>query len=231
MILSLALLALCGSTDAGIEKQWVTSFNWDLPQIETIVPIGNTLQAQGAPQKIFLAKTKMKLADAIDHYAERFIKLGYFIPPTVRKIEGFTLPRVVAFDSDTYTGYLVYGWPEPDGTTTLILGATDLRGKKEKPKEEPKSPVVFPGSKNVTKFNLEGARAIAFSAAATETEVISYYRTVLPTLGYTEREPGTFVKDNWALRVLARPEAKSKMLGVVVLEQPDNAMPEFPSGP
>jgi hypothetical protein len=221
-VFAMAIALRVFAVDGGLAPQheWKTSFNWDVPRLETIVPVGRALQVGQVPQKIFLARTKMNLADAIEHYAERFLRLGYFIPPKIRAIQGFTLPRVVAFDAETHTSFVVYGWPEADGTTSLVLGASDLSSVKQKRTEKTAEPsVIFPGATDVTQFNLEGTQAVAFSAKATQAELMSYYATVLPTLGYVEVAPGVFSKGPRVLRVLAKHTLNSSQVGVVILEQ------------
>jgi hypothetical protein len=110
-----------------------------------------------------------------------------------------------------------YGWPEPDGSTTLVLGGADLRHRKP---AKPGALPVFPGAKAPTSFDVEFSTALSFTAKATQEEVIDFYRAVLPSGGWKEREPGTFVKAGRAVRVLAKKQGEA--LSVVVLEQSDD---------
>ncbi|MFO0597254.1 MAG: hypothetical protein U0228_18215 [Myxococcaceae bacterium] len=221
-------VVLAAAVDGGVAAP-SAPFSWDVPGQVQLVPVGSRLERDGLPIAIFLAKSSWDLDRLLVHYAQRFADAGYFIPPRMGRLPGLKLPRVVALDDQKMVSFLVYGWPEPDGTTTLVLGASDLAHRK--PREANGLP-VFPAATRVTSFDIELARALSFTAKATEAEVIDFYRSVLPSDGWREREAGTFVKDGRAVRVLAR-AAKAlpaldggraaATLDVVVLEQNDAA--------
>jgi hypothetical protein len=218
VIFGVAVAVLVGAApDAGA----AAPFSWDVPGQLQLVPVGKQLEAGGLPMVIYLAKSSWELDRLLLHYAGRFAEAGYFIPPKMGRITGLKLPRVVALDDVKMVSFLVYGWPEPDGTTTLVLGAADLQHRK--PLKAGTLP-VFPGAKSPTRFDVELATALSFTAKATQEEVIDFYRTVLPAGGWVEREPGSFVKDGRVVRVLAKPPKQpGAELSVVVLEQSDEA--------
>lgn len=213
MISVVVMAALLGaSPDAGLP------FSWDVPGQLELVPVGKKLEGAGLPMVVFLARSSWDLDRLLLHYADRFAAAGYFIPPKMGRITGLKLPRVVALDDVRMVSFLVYGWPEPDGSTTLVLGGADLRHRKP---AKPGALPVFPGAKGPTTFDVEFATALSFTAKATQEEVIDFYRSVLPSGGWKEREPGTFVKAGRAVRVLAKQQGAA--LSVVVLEQADDA--------
>lgn len=211
-------LALAAAPDAGVPRV----FSWDVPAQLEAVPVGQGLEVKGLPLTIYAARSKWDLDALILHYAKRFAAAGFYLPMgRLRPLPGLKLPRVVALDVESKVSYLVYGWPEADGSTTLILGAADLGARK--PQGTGRFP-AFPGATAVTTFRLEFADATSFVAKATEAEVIDFYRSVLGAAGWKERAPGVFVQDGRAVRVLAKPEKALGTLGVVVLEQPDDAL-------
>lgn len=213
MISTLVVVALLGAApDAGAPP-----FSWDVPGQLQLVPVGQKLEGDGLPMVIFLAKSSWELDRLLLHYAGRFAAAGYFIPPKMGRITGLKLPRVVALDDVRMVSFLVYGWPEADGTTTLVLGAADLQHRKQ---GKGGSIPVFPGARSPTRFDIELATALSFTARATQDEVIDFYRAVLPSGGWKEREPGAFVKQGRVVRVLARKQGAE--LSVVVLEQSDD---------
>lgn len=221
MILGLVAAALLGaSTDAGP----AAPFSWDVPGQLQLVPVGKKLEGAGLPMVIYLAKSSWELDRLLLHYAGRFAEAGYFIPPKMGRITGLKLPRVVALDDVRMVSFLVYGWPEPDGSTTLVLGAADLQHRKPGGGRLP----VFPGARSPTSFDVELVTALSFTAKATQEEVIDFYRAVLPAGGWKEREPGSFVKEGRVVRVLAK--RKGAELSVVVLDQSDDA-PLSPRSP
>lgn len=214
MFAVVAAAMLSAAPDAG-----PAPFSWDVPGQVQLVPVGKQLEGGGLPMAVFLAKSTWELDRLLLHYAGRFAEAGYFIPPKMGRITGLKLPRVVALDDVRMVSFLVYGWPEPDGTTTLVLGAADLKNRK---KAQGGVLPVFPGAKSPTTFNVELATAVSFTAKATQEEVIDFYRSVLPSGGWKEREPGAFVKEGRVVRVLAKKQKLSTELSVVVLEQSDD---------
>ncbi len=213
MFAVVAAALLSAAPDAGSAP-----FSWDVPGQVQLVPVGKQLEGGGLPMAVFLAKSTWELDRLLLHYAARFAEAGYFIPPKMGRIKGLKLPRVVALDDVRMVSFLVYGWPEADGTTTLVLGAADLKNRKQ---AQGGVLPVFPGAKSPTTFNVELATAVSFTAKATQEEVIDFYRSVLPSGGWKEREPGTFVKEGRVVRVLAKKQKLSTELSVVVLEQSD----------
>ncbi|MGV3623116.1 MAG: hypothetical protein ACO1OB_20015, partial [Archangium sp.] len=220
----LLALALAAAPDAGVKP--APPFEWDVPGLLEAVPIGQKMERGGLPLKMFLAHSSWELDRLLIHYTARFADAGYFIPARMGRLPGLKLPRLVALDDTNMMSFLVYGWPEKDGSTTLVLGAADLGHRK--PASANGLP-IFPGATGATRFNLEDATALSFRATATQDEVIDFYRSVLPSGGWKEREPGTFVHEGRAVRVLARKQGKA--LSVVVLEQRDDGPEERPVDP
>ncbi|MBL8909967.1 MAG: hypothetical protein JNM17_04595 [Archangium sp.] len=214
---AVAVVLSAAPPDAGT----VAPFAWDVPGQTRIVPVGNQLERNGLPMVIYLANSTWELDALLLHYAARFTEAGYFIPPKMGRIPGLKLPRLVALDDTRMISFLVYGWPEPDGTTTLVLGAGDLAHRK--PITTSTGLPLFPAAKNVTSFNIELATALSFSVKGSEAEVIDFYRSVLPSGGWKEREPGAFVKDGRVVRVLSKKTKTPGELSIVVLEQSDQA--------
>ncbi len=214
----LLLLAQAPVSDAGVAHAVPREppFHFEVPQRLAWTDVGQKIGVGGMPIRIWAARSKLKLQDLLQGYVDQFEREGYYLPKNV-KLEGLDLPKVVALDVKGGWSYLVWGFPEGDGTTTLIMGAGDVKAR---PKVAPKGELpVFPGAKSPVVSNVEAANMLAFTTTATEAEVIDYYRQVLPAGGFTEREPGTFVKDARKVRVLAKPQKQG--LSVVVLEQAD----------
>lgn len=208
----LVAVLLSAAPDAGAAPP----FSWDVPGQLTLVRAGKTLDSGGLPIVVFAARSKWKLRDLLTHYARRFADAGFYLPKAVR-MPGFDAPRVVALDPMTMVSFLVYGWAEPDGTTTLMLGAADLGHRK--PATQSGLP-VFPAATHVTTFNVEQGTAVSFNAKGTEAEVLDFYRSVLPTGGWREREAGIFVRESRAVKVLTKSQGAE--LSVMVLESYDD---------
>ena len=100
------------------------------------------------------------------------------------------------------------------------MGAADLKGRKSsKPITGGFPAPLFPGAKASFSSNVEFARTLSFKTNSSETEVIDFYRQTLPAGGWTEREPGSFVREGRLLRMLAKPDGKG--LRVVLVEEAD----------
>ncbi len=195
------------------------AFEWDVPGLVSWAEVGEQIQANGMPMKIFIARSKWKPLPLLRQYQERFSKEGLYVPPVPLDLTGLALPRVTALDTVSLWSYLVYAWPEKDGTTTLVMGAADLKGRQAGQIAGGFPAPVFPGSKATFASNVEFARTLSFLAPATESEVVDFYRQTLPSGGWKERERGSFVKDGRLIRMLGRPEGKATR--VVLVEEAD----------
>lgn len=195
------------------------AFDWDVPEPVSWAEVGEQLQANGMPMKIFIARSKWKPVALLNHYQKRFRAEGFYLPPIPLRLEGLKLPRVTALDTLSLWSYLVYAFPEPDGTTTLVMGAADLKGRTTTKLATGFPAPVFPGSKATFASNVEFARTLSFTTAAKEEEVIDFYRQTLPSGGWKERERGSFVRDGRLLRMLGKAEGAG--LRVVLVEEAD----------
>lgn len=195
------------------------AFDWDVPEVVAWAEVGEKLQANGMPMKIFVARSKWKPAALLTHYQKRFSQAGFYLPWVPLKLEGLKLPRVTALDTLSLWSYLVYVFPEPDGTTTLVMGAADLKGRAAAKLSTGFPAPVFPGAKATFASNVEFARTLSFSTVAKEAEVIDFYRQTLPAGGWKERERGSFVRDGRLLRILGKEEGAT--MRVVLVEEAD----------
>lgn len=197
-------------------------FDWNVPKVVQWAEVGEQMQTNGLPLKVFVARSQLKPAELLEHYAARFNAEGFFIPPKPLKLKGLELPRLTALDTKSWWSYLVYVWPEADGTTTLILGAADLRGRKPKAERARNELPVFPGAKAPFTSHVEFAQLLTFHTAAKDSEVIDFYRSTLPAGGWVEKEKGSgvFVRDGRRLQVLAK-DHKGGGLDITVFDEPD----------
>jgi hypothetical protein len=196
-----------------------SAFDWDVPEAVAWAEVGEQIQANGMAMKIFVARSKWKPLPLLTHYQKRFEGAGFYLPHVPLKLEGLKLPRVTALDTVTLWSYLIYVFPEPDGTTTLVMGAADLKGRQAGRVAGGFPAPVFPGARATFASNVEFARTLSFLTGAKEDEVIDFYRQTLPSGGWKERERGSFVREGRLLRMLGRPEGKE--LRIVLVEEAD----------
>ena len=204
----------------------VLAFDWDVPEVVAWAEVGEKIQANGMPMKIFVARSKLKPRELLENYQKRFRTAGFYVPPVALKIAGLKLPRVTALDTISLWSYLVYVFPEPDGTTTLVMGAADLKGRQAGKISGGFPAPAFPGSTAPFASNVEFARTLSFSTTAKEEEVVDFYRQTLPSGGWKERERGSFVREGRLLRLLSKGEGKD--VRIVLVEEADLAPLEIP---
>ncbi len=202
------------------------AFDWNVPEPLSWAEVGEQLQANGMAMKIFVARSKWKPVALLNHYQKRFYAEGFYVPDVPLRLPGLKLPRVTALDTLTLWSYLVYVFPEPDGTTTLVMGAADLKGRQVGKVAGGFPAPVFPGSQATFASNVEFARTLSFTTGAKEEEVIDFYRQTLPSGGWKERERGSFVREGRLLRLLGKPEGKR--LRIVLVEEADLPTLEVP---
>jgi hypothetical protein len=218
-MLSLALLLMAAAPDAGKPPP---GFQWNVPEVDRVVEVGDKLQAKGLPLKVFLAHTRLSQTAAFKHYLERFAHEGFFVDPKQQALPGLSLLRLTAFDDVRLWSYTVLFYPEADGTTTLTLGAADMSVRKGRPRETGGEAVglpVVPGASAVMTTHVELGKSLSFETSATPAEVLSYYQATLPTLGWKERSAGIYTQRGQRVRVLTR-ETRGP-LQVVVLQDAD----------
>jgi hypothetical protein len=218
----LSLIAvLLAAPDAGALPV-LQAFQWNVPQVDHTVEVGDKLEAKGLPLKIFLVHSKLSQQELFRHYYERFTREGFFVDPKQKALPSLSLLRLTAFDDRRLWSYTVIFYPERDGSTTLTLGAADMSVRQggRTPAVGEGIPVL-PGATSVLTTNVELGRSLSFETNDSADEVLSYYQATLPTLGWKERERGTFVQKGLRMRVLTRVQERQPGLQVVVLQDRD----------
>jgi hypothetical protein len=217
-MLSLFLL-LAALPDAGSEVPRAP-FQWDVPEMDRMVEVGDRLEARGLPLKVYLVHTRWKQAEIFKHYYQRFVKEGLFVDPKQKPLPGLDLLRLTAFDEARKWSYTIIFYPERDGSTTLTLGAADMHVRQTaQAAANGEGLPVLPGATGVLTTNVELGRSLSFTTKDSADEVLSFYQSTLPTIGWKEREKGVFIQKGRRVRVLTREE--SGALQVVLLEDID----------
>lgn len=213
-------LFLAALADGGVAP---APFQWDVPKVDRVVEVGDRLEAKGLPLKVYLAHTRLSQQDVFRHYLERFAREGYFIDRQQKALPGLSLLRLTAFDEKRLWSYTVIFYPEADGTTTLTLGAADLSARRRGAAAAGVGLPVLPGARRVLTSDVELGRSLSFETTDAPEQVLAYYQTTLPALGWKEREKGTFIKGSRRLRLLTRPGQGA--LQAVLLEDADLELP------
>jgi hypothetical protein len=191
-------------------------FTWDVPKVLEQVEVPGVMKADGIPVKLRSVKSAEKPEVLLQHMTERFKAWGFFLPPPQHRKQYLREPHLTALDTERLIAYTFILQPNPDGTTTVMMGEAHLAQGKQPP--SPIAP-VFPGATDVVNSHLEVARSLTYSVRGKPAkEVEAFYRVELGKAGYAEVEPLVFRKGTDDLQVFVRP-AKADQLSVVVLRR------------
>jgi hypothetical protein len=206
----LLVALLAGGHDAGTPRR----FLWDVPQPLESVPVSGGAKALGVPMKLHAVKSKLGAEALFLHFRREFQAANLYIPPR----EGqFQMPggrQLTGLDIETNTSYTVIFQPNPDGTTTLILGEADLEHRD--PPADAKLP-VYPQASHVLQSSGEGSLMLMYEAQARPEELSSFYRETLSRAGYREKD-GAFVRAGEQIRVLAQGAQDGGTVYVTVIQ-------------
>jgi len=207
----LGLLLALGAGEAAAQR---LPFTWDVPKVVEELEVPGVMRADGIPVKLRSVRSKERPEVILQHMVDRFQAWGFYIPP--KRTQWLREPQLTALDTDRLISYTFVIQPNPDGTTTVVLGEANLREKK--PKMSPIAP-VFPGAKEVMTTDLEVARSLTYVLPGKSSpDVEGFYRKELAQLGYTQVEPGLYRRGTEELQVVVRP-AKGDQTSVVVLSR------------
>ncbi|WP_224368019.1 hypothetical protein [Hyalangium versicolor] len=210
--LGLMLVALLGAGEASAQR---LPFTWDVPKVLEVVEVPGVLKADGVPVKIRSVKSAERPEVILQHMVDRFEQWGFYIPPDHHRTQVTREPQLTALDTERFISYTFALQPNPDGTTTVVLGEANL----SRPRQtgSPIAP-VFPGAKGVVNSDLEVARSLTYVISAPRGKVETFYREEMRKAGYTEREPFLFRNGGDELQVMVR-DSKDGQVSVVVLRR------------
>ncbi len=161
-------------------------FTWPNPAMMQQVEVPGVVRAQGVPMKLKLIRVKRGVQEMVDTYLAAFREAGLYIPPKKHQLRFTRELTLVALDTERLISYTVIFQPNADGSTSLLLGESNLARMEADAGE---GAPVFPGADGVLRSNHEGAQVLTFSARARPEEVQAFYREVLGKAGFHEPEP------------------------------------------
>ncbi|WP_224240124.1 hypothetical protein [Hyalangium gracile] len=210
--LCLLLVALLGAGEASAQR---LPFTWDVPKVLEQVEVPGVLRADGIPVKLRSVRSAERPEVILQHMVDRFERWGFYIPPDHHRTQLTREPQLTALDTERFISYTFVLQPNPDGTTTVVLGEANLSQPRKQ--TSPIAP-VFPGAKDVVNSDLELARTLTYVIAAKQDKVEAFYREELTKAGYTEQEPHVYRNGNDEMQVRVR-DARPGMVSVVVLRR------------
>jgi hypothetical protein len=206
----LALVALLSGTQAAAQR---LPFTWDVPKMLDVVEVPGVMMADGYPVQIRAVRSAEKPQVLLQHMVDRFEAWGFYIPPNQKQI--FREPQITALDVEKLISYTVIFQPNPDGTTTLLLGEANF--SRPPGKHSPVAP-LFAGAASVMHTDMEGTRTVTYVVSAKAAEVEEFYRKELPKGGFNETEPNLYRNGSEELQVLVR-STKADQTTVVIMRR------------
>lgn len=230
MSLRAGVLLLAVLWGAGAASAQQAAFSWDVPRVLEAVEMPGFMRADGIPVKLRSVKSAEKPQAILQHLVNRFEAAGFYIPPDKHRTQWLAEPQLTALDTERLISYTFVLQPNPDGTTTVVLGEANLGMAR---REQSAFAPVFPGGTDMMQSEMEGARTLTYLASAEPAKVRDFYLTELRGAGFTEESPGTWRRGGDELRVSVRP-IKEGRVAVIVMRRmaAENGMePDVREGP
>ncbi len=211
--LGVVLLAvLWGAGTASAQRP---DFTWDVPRVLEAVDVPGVMRADGIPVKLRSVKSAERPEVILQHLVNRFEAAGFYIPPDHHRTQRLAEPQLTALDTNRLISYTFLLQPNPDGSTTVVLGEANLgQARREQSAFAP----VFPGGADLMQSEMEGARTMTYLVAAESGKVRDFYATELRGAGFTETSDGTWRRGGEELRVSVR-AAKADRVAVIVMRR------------
>lgn len=208
--LAVAWVVVLSAGEAAAQK---LPFSWDVPKVIETVEVPGIMRADGIPVKLRSVKSAERPEVILQHLVDRFELAGFFIPN--KRSQWLKEPQLTALDTERLISYTFIIQPNPDGSTTVVLGEANL-GLAER-QVETIAP-VHPDAEDVMNTDVEVARTLAYRVPASKStpDITGFYRKQLLPLGYTETEPNTYRKGSEELLVTVSPPKGGFMAVTVV---------------
>lgn len=209
----LLLAWVCGAGSASAQPR--PGFTWDVPRVLEAVDVPGVMRADGIPVKLRSVLSAEKPEVILQHLVDRFEDAGFYIPPDKHRTQWLAEPQLTALDTERLISYTFVLQPNPDGTTTVVLGEANLgQARREQSAFAP----VYPGGTDVMQSDMEGARTMTYLVSAAPEKVRDFYLTELEAAGFTEGSTGEWLRGGEEVRVAVRP-VKAGRVSVIVMRR------------
>lgn len=188
-------------TEAPGARPLLPRFVWDLPEVIGVIEMPGEQIAMGTPVKLRAVHSRSKLSEAYAYMMRVFERGGLYVAPPGTLNIPLSDPVLTGLDGTRLMAYTVIFKANPDGTTTLILGESNLGRRK---KTQRFFAPVPPDAQAPLQTQVEGMRTLVFTTAEPPAQVLAFYRHTLGQAGFEELEPRLFRKGQtlWKVRTL-----------------------------
>jgi hypothetical protein len=205
----LIALALAAGADAGHPQDFL-----EVPGAFSKTDVPKGLKALGVPVQLSAVLTREKPGALDTHFRRAFERAGLFVPAKGEIDDVGPLQQVTGVDVRSRTSFSVLFQPNPDGTTTVIVGRAALHAAQ--PQDPPFAP-IFPGGASPLLSDVEAGRTLSYSAPASPDEVLAFYRATLPRSGFKQTAPNAFVDERSGAALQVWATAREGGTAVVVV--------------
>lgn len=220
---SVSDLAIASMEDDGEDiKRTPLPFTWDVPRVLDVIPMSDVIEANGFPVKISAVLSAERPEVILQHMVNRFEAAGLYIPPVETQPQMLREPQLTALDPMGFISYTFILQPNGNGTTTVILGETNV-GKRKKLPPSDIAPVM-PGATGLLQSRQESTRLLAYSVSAAQSDAKAFYAKELGQRGYQETEPGVWRKGSDELTVTFHP-GEGGQTSVLIIRRSEAASP------
>jgi len=178
-------------------------FVWDLPEVIGVIDMPGEQVAMGTPVKLRAVHSRSSLSEAYEYMMRAFERGGLYVAPPGTLNIPLSDPVLTGLDGTRLFAYTVIFKANPDGTTTLILGESDL-GRRQKTQRF--FAPLPPDARSPMQTQVEGMRTLVYTTAERPEQVLGFYRQALGAAGFEEIEPRLFRKGQTLWKVRASRE-------------------------
>jgi hypothetical protein len=196
-----------------------TPFYWPKPDVVEEIDVPDVIRSDGIPVRLHVIRSKRSIQELLNLYVSAFERAGFYVQRVQRRL--VAEPHVTGLDwQGGLISYSAILSPNPDGTTTCLLGEAAV-GKRKPAGSDDFAP-LFPGARETVRLDQEGARIITYEAPKTTAdEVLRFYGEQLKTLGYKAKPgsgaPSKFEKNGAELDIVPKAQAGGAVSVVLLL--------------
>jgi hypothetical protein len=178
-------------------------FVWPKPGLVEEIDIPDVIQTDGVPVRLHLIRSTLPVQQLLQTYATAFDQAGFYLAREQKRI--VAEPHLTALDLRTKISYSAIISPNPDGTSSCLLGEAAL-GKKRPPQQD--FAALMPAAGSVMRVDQETGRVLTFTVRASIEEANAFYRETLVPAGFAPSpiaaEANVYVKGAERIEVLAK---------------------------
>ncbi len=208
-------------------------FAWKVSNIIDDIEMPGVVMSNGFPVKMHAFRVKATEQEVFEELLQNFQDQGLYLQTPEKQAQPTKQTQVTALDYQRFISYTAFVEPHPDGTCTVMLGEANIAlglKMRESGGEADFAP-IFPGAQGVMRSKAESMDTIGFRTAASEAELLEFYKKHLKEQGYAEAPGNAWQKPGDHIRVVAR--RATGMLQVLLVRSRGEMAPSGPppSGP